>query len=125
MFKYVLLACFFIAQQARSQDICQFVVGASVITYDGSFLGRLVTSYETDSIFNGYGVYGNQNSSLSIWNRYGAYGGSHSRQSPFNPYTSIPPILVKEGRVIARFTINKYLSGIPNISPYAIKSCNF
>jgi hypothetical protein len=125
VFKYLLLVCFFISEQAYAQDMCQFVVGASVITYDGSFVGKLTNASESDSIFNGYGTYGNQNSALSIWNRYGVYGGQNYRQSPFNPYTSIPPILVKEGRVIARFTINKHLSGVPNISPYAIKSCNF
>ncbi len=125
MFKYLLLVWFFVFGQTQAQNVCQFVVGASVITYDGSFVGKLTNASESDSIFNGYGIYGNQNSALSIWNRYGVYGGQNYRQSPFNPYTSIPPILVKEGRVIARFTINQHLSGVPNISPYAIKSCNF
>lgn len=125
MFQYLLLVCFFVFGQSYAQDVCQFVVGASVIAYDGSFLGKLTYASDSESIFNGYGIYGNQNSTLSIWNRYGTYGGQNYRQSAFNPYTSIPPILVKEGRVIARFTLNKHLSGVPNISPYTIRSCNF
>jgi hypothetical protein len=125
MLKCSLLACFFICVQVQAQSVCQFVADASVIAYDGSFIGKLVNANSADSIFNGYEKYGNQNNPISIWNKYGMYGGENSRQSPFNQYTSTPPVLVKEGKIIARLTVNMYISGAPNINPNTIKSCNF
>jgi hypothetical protein len=58
-----------IAQSA--QDTCYALDGASVVTEDGDYLGRITNRYATDSIFNSYGTYGSRYSSNSIWNDYG------------------------------------------------------
>ena len=48
---------------------------------------------------------------------YGQFGGEYSSHSPFNEYSSNPPLIVKNGRVIGRLTVNKYLAGAvdPNL----------
>lgn len=107
----------------HAQELCQIIAGASVVADDGKFLGKLTSKYTSDSILNEYGTHGSKYSSDSIWNQYGTYGGAYSSLSPFNQYTSTPPVLVKEGKVIARLTLNKYLQGALN--PYVVNSCEF
>lgn len=119
----VLLASLVVVSTARAQDLCDLIEGASVIAHDGKFLGKLTNQYSADSILNEYGSHGSPYSSDSIWNQYGQYGGQYSSLSPFNPYTSTPPILVKQGKVIAVLTVNKSLRGALN--PYIVKSCDF
>lgn len=106
-----------------SADICSVVAGAKVIANDGKYLGSISSEYDANSIFNEYGTYGSEYSVKSIWNKYGAYGGEYSSLSPFNSYTSTPPLLIKDDKVIAHFTVNKQLRSI--INPYVLRSCTF
>ena len=49
--------------------------------------------------------------SKSIWNEYGTYGNEYSSYSPWNEYASNPPVIVdKEGKFYGYFTVNKYKS---------------
>lgn len=76
------------------------------------YLGKLNASeYDSESIWNEYGKYGNSYSSNSIWNEYGTYGSEYSSYSPFNEYASYPPVLVdKQGNFYGYFTVNEYKS---------------
>lgn len=88
-----------------------------VYSNDGSvFLGSLSTNtFNTYSVFNTYGAYGSKYSTTSIWNSYGTYGSKYSSYSATNRYTSTPPILVYNGKVMGYVTANPYLSN--GISP--------
>lgn len=72
------------------------------------FLGYLnANNYESKSIWNTYGYYGNKYGDISIWNDYGTYGSGYSDYSPFNVYATDPPVLVdKEGNFYGYFTVN-------------------
>lgn len=76
------------------------------------YLGCLTSSpYDSKSIWNEYGTYGNEYNSKSIWNEYGTYGNEYSSYSPWNEYASNPPVIVdKEGKFYGYFTVNKYKS---------------
>lgn len=68
-------------------------------------------SYNTNSIWNEYGTYGNSYNSKSIWNDYGSFGSEYSNTSPFNSYASDPPVIVdKDGGFYGYFTVNEYRS---------------
>jgi hypothetical protein len=44
-------------------------------TNEKDYLGKLNASkYDSESIWNPYGTYGNKYNSKSIWNQYGTYG---------------------------------------------------
>jgi hypothetical protein len=79
-------------------------------TNEQDYLGALNASrYDSESIWNPYGTYGNKYSSKSIWNQYGTYGNKYSSSSPFNEYASNPPVLRdRNGRFYGYFTANKY-----------------
>jgi hypothetical protein len=51
----VLLIC---SALVHAEDLCQIIAGASVISDDGKFLGRLANAYSGDSILNSYGTHG-------------------------------------------------------------------
>ena len=76
------------------------------------YLGKLNASeYDSESIWNEYGKYGNEYNSNCIWNEYGKYGNEYSNYSPFNAYASYPPVLVDaQGNFYGYFTVNKYKS---------------
>ena len=84
------------------------------------YLGKIADEFASDSTFNDYGTYGSEYSSDSIWNEYGTYGGEYSSKSPFNSYSSSPPLIVKNGKVIGRLTVNKYVTGA--VAPNWLKS---
>lgn len=89
--------------------------GSYLIAGDEQFLGKITTNpYDTDSILNRYGPYGSVYSSTSIWNKYSQYGGPYGRFSPENPYTTSPPTLVINDRVIGKVSTNSY---VPNRIP--------
>ena len=90
---------------------CYELDGAKIIAEDGTFLGRLGDSYESDSIYNEYSDYGSAYDSESIWNEYSDYGSDYSSQSPFNNYSSAPPVLLKHGEIVGKLTTD------PTISP--------
>lgn len=77
---------------------CQAVHSQQLYIYGGSnhddFLGSLNSSiYDSNSICNEYGTYGNKYSSYSPWNEYAAE----------------PPVIVdRDGNFYGYFTVNKY-----------------
>ena len=85
---------------------CYELEGAKIISEDGTYLGTLGDSYESDSIYNEYSDYGNTYNSESIWNEYSDYGDDYSNQSVFNEYANDPPVLLKDGEVIGELSTN-------------------
>ena len=56
--------------------------------------------------------------SNSIWNDYGKYGNEYSQTSPFNSYASYPPVIVDiDGNFYGYFTINE---NHPNRADFAL-----
>ena len=111
--------------RAHAQDFSYLVIelrGAKLVAQDdqNTFLGTLESSYASNSIFNEYGSYGSEYSSKSIWNNYGTFGGEYSSYSPFNKFSSTPPMIIKNGRVIGYLTANKSMRGA--INPGLIKA---
>jgi hypothetical protein len=100
-------------QFAVRQKVLQLFSGASIIANSDrpKFLGIISSTLDGDSIFNSLGSFGSQFSVDSIWNKFGEYGSPHSLQSPFNPYSSDPPTIVKDRKIIGYLTKNKYLEG--------------
>lgn len=84
------------------------------------YLGCLNCSeYESDSILNTYGNYGNSYGPFSIWNLNGIYGSRFSQYSPWNQYASNPPIIVDQnGNFYGYFTVNKFHSNRTRIPAY-------
>lgn len=80
------------------------------------YLGKLNASkYDSESIWNKYGKYGNKYNSQCIWNLYGTYGSKYGTYSPFSTSASYPPILVDQsGRFYGYFTANKYKTNRAN-----------
>ncbi len=78
---------------------------------DGTFLGNFSNKYDTNSIFNKYGIYGSKYSATSIFNPYSQYGSKYSPLSPVNRYTSTPPKIFINGNYYGRLSSNKYVSG--------------
>ena len=87
---------------------CYELDGAKIIADDGTYLGTLGDSYESDSIYNEYSDHGSTYDSDSIWNEYSDYGNEYSSQSPFNDYASDPPVLLKDGEVIGKLTTDPW-----------------
>lgn len=87
-----------------------------LVGQDGQFLGYInVSSYDTESFLNEYGIYGSKYSATSIWNPYSVYGSKYSNLSAFNPYATQPPMIYSGQVFIAYLTMNKYL--YPAITP--------
>lgn len=76
------------------------------------YLGCLnCNQYDSNSIWNEYGTYGNKYGANSIWNEYGTYGNPYSPVSPWNSYSSESPVVVdKNGGFYGYLTSNKYAS---------------
>ncbi len=81
---------------------------AKVYAQDGSqtFLGKIVNSSHTDSIFNRYGTYGSDTSNTSIWNKFSPFGGENGQYSPFNAFAS-PPKIIKDGMLVGYLTVRQ------------------
>jgi hypothetical protein len=98
------------------------VNGASIVSQDNErkFIGKIVSRYDGNSIFNQFGNYGSRYGSESIWNTYSEYGSKYSSYSAFNPHTNEPPMIVKAGKVIGYLTVNKNIRS--SISPDLLKA---
>lgn len=95
--------------------------GAELRAADGTFLGKITrNAFDTESISNQYGNYGNQYSSTSIFNEYGQYGGTYSNLSPFNEYSRTPPSILKNGQIVSYLTNNQFIS--PRVDPENLKA---
>lgn len=116
----VMAPCFVTAQDFS--ELVTLLNGAKIIAQDddNTYLGKLASEYNSESIFNEYGLYGSEYSSDSIWNKYGTFGGKYNRYSPFNKYTGTPPMIIKGGKVIGYLTTNKAINGA--VSPNLLKA---
>ena len=82
-------------------------------TNEKDYLGKLNASrYDSESIWNPYGTYGNKYNSKSIWNQYGTYGSKYNTNSPFNEYGS--NLRDRNGKFYGYFTANKYKANRAN-----------
>ena len=65
-----------------------------IVSPDGTYLGVVSNNaYDSNSLANQYGTYGNPYSSKSIFNQYGTYGGEYSSKSVFNGMATEPPLI--------------------------------
>lgn len=89
------------------------ISGMELYIYGGKnsdvYLGKLDASkFDTESIWNQFGTYGNRFNTKSLWNSYGDYGNDMSSYSPFNKYANWPPALYdKRGNFKGYFTIDR------------------
>ena len=95
---------------------------ASIIADNGknTYLGKISSKYDSDSIFYQYGDYGSKYGNNSIWHQYGDYGSKYSQYSAFNRNTFSPPYIVKNRTIIGRLTLNDSVPGA--INPYLLKA---
>jgi hypothetical protein len=98
-------------------NVCYQLEGATILTEDGDYLGKIAGRLDPDSIFNKFGPYGSRFSDRSIWNMFGRYGGKFSRHSPFNLFGT-PPLVIKGRRLVAYLSENDSLQGA--VDPVAI-----
>jgi hypothetical protein len=97
------------------------LAGAKIIADDGTYLGTIGPTYNTESIFCSYGTYGAEYSTKSIWCTYGEYGASYNVLSPFCSYSTKPPKIIVDGTVVATLTVS--WMGFPtSVSPNALKA---
>lgn len=83
---------------------------------DGTFLGKLNPNrFDTESIFNQFGVYGNKFSPSSIFNQFSIYGNQFNPLSPYNQFSSNPPKLYVKGQFVAFLTKNQIRN--PRVDP--------
>lgn len=107
---------------ARGEELCDIVKGAVLLAQDekNTYLGRISSSYDSESIFNEYGTYGSEYNSSSIWNQYATFGSEYSSYSPHNKYTSTPPMIVKNRKIIGHLSANKSVRA--SVSPNLLKA---
>ena len=93
-----MLAC--LSGRVQAEEVCDLLNGAVIVAQDdeNTYLGKIATSFDSDSIFNDYGKYGNQFSSSSIWNQFSTFGNKFNSYSPFNKMPGSPPMLIKGGK---------------------------
>jgi len=85
--------------------------GAWIIANDGQPLGKITAhGFDTDSLTFRFGDYGNHFNTNSIFNKYGTYGNEFSTLSPFNRFTSTPPVIMRDGRILGYLTANKAIA---------------
>jgi hypothetical protein len=78
---------------------------------DGTFLGSLnPNTFDSDSIFNQFGIYGSQFSQTSIFNPFSIYGNEFSNLSSHNKFATNPPKIYLRGQFMG------YLTKNPNFS---------
>jgi hypothetical protein len=91
-----------------------------IIAGDGTFLGRLTTEYEKDSIANEFGDYGSEFSRTSMFNQFSEYGSEFGRFSAMNSYSSDPPRLFIGEGFAAWVTVNEFKN--PRVDPRALRA---
>jgi len=92
------------------------LLDSKLMAADGKVLGNVDKNrYDTDSITNPYGPYGNPYSADSLFNDYGPYGNPYSALSPYNEFSRTPPFFVRDGKTIAYLTVNQFIS--PRVDP--------
>lgn len=118
----IFLSLFLLVHNANAEEICDIVKGAALIAQDdkNTFLGKITSSFDSESIFNEYGTYGSEYSSGSIWNQYATFGSEYSSYSPHNNYTSTPPMIIKSRKILGYLSSNKNIKS--SISPNLLKT---
>lgn len=116
------LSLFIFSAITQAEQLCHLVEGATLIAQDGenTYLGKLGSKYDSDSVFNNYGTYGSEYSAESIWNKYGQFGGKYGTYSAFNQYTSTPPMIIKNKQIIGYLSANKAMAN--SVSPNLLKA---
>ena len=105
----------------KEQDIRSGKGESYIIAHDGTYLGKLTSNdFDTDSLLNDFGPYGNEFSPKSIFNEFGTYGSEFSSQSPFNEFTSTPPKIFVNGALYGQLTVNEFVAG-KKVNPKGIK----
>jgi len=105
----------------KEQDIRSRKGESYLMAHDGAYLGKLTSNdFDTDSLLNDFGPYGNEFSPKSIFNEFGTYGSEFSSQSPFNEFTSTPPRIFVNGTLYGYLTVNDFVAG-KKINPKGIK----
>ncbi len=105
---------FFASPASARPAACAALDGAVIVAEDGTYLGKIADAYDSKSIFNKYGTYGSAYSGKSVWNDYGPYGSEYSNKSARSKYTSTPPKLIVDGKVVGFLSANKFKSGAIN-----------
>jgi len=86
------------------------------------FLGCLNCSeYDSNSVCNGYGSFGNEFSSSGIWNEFAGFGNEFSSDSPWNEFStskSVPVVVDRDGGFYGYFTINIHRSDAVEFAPF-------
>ena len=96
-----------------------YLEGALLMADDGTFLGLVTRNpFDENSLSNQFGSYGSRYSSTSSFNPYGQYGSPYGSHSPFNENTSTPPRFMKDGNILAYFTVNHNIS--PRVEPHRL-----
>lgn len=83
---------------------------------DGIFLGKLTPNkFDSESIFNKYGPYGNKFSQTTFLNKFSPYGQQFSQFSAYNSLANSPPCIYLKGKFVGYLTKNNMLS--PRVDP--------
>jgi len=122
VFTFVFLIFTVFSFTAIAENLCTTVNSAILIAQDDkeTYLGKISSPFDGESIFNEYGTYGSQYSSNSIWNQYTTFGSAYSSYSPFSKYSSSPPIIIKNKKIIGYLSANKSFSN--SVSPDLLKA---
>ena len=118
----LVLALIFSSPNAIAEEVCDIVKGAVLIAQDdkNTFLGKITSAYDSESIFNEYGTYGSPYNSSSIWNTYGTFGSEYNSLSPHNSFTSTPPMIIKNQKILGYLSANKSIKS--SITPNLLKA---
>ena len=105
----------------RANEMCYQLDGSYIVAQDerNTFLGKIENSFSQDSIFNEFGNFGSEYGSLSIFNEFGGFGSEFGTYSATNSFTSTPPMIIKNGKILGFITTNKAING--GISPSLLK----
>lgn len=117
-----LAAALLVGFARADEEICALLGGSKLIAQDdeNTYLGKITSSFDSDSIFNEFGTYGSEFNSKSIWNEFGTFGSEFSAVSPFNNLSSKPPMIVKGGKIIGYLSANKNIKN--SITPNLLKA---
>ena len=108
------------AEPPKNAPAIAALEGGSIVAEDGTYLGRIdKDKFESKSLSNKFGDYGNKFSSTSILNKFGEYGSKFSSTSAFNRLASDPPrVLDRTGMFVGYLTVNP--NKRPQIDPVAL-----
>ncbi len=122
------LLCLFTSSLIFSQNEYDFkslvdlIRDSKIIAQDdaNTYLGTLSSEFNFESIFNEYSSYGSEFSSQSIWNEFATFGNEFNAYSPFNKFSTMPPMLLKKGKIVGFLTTNKSIHN--GVSPNLLKA---